>query len=111
MLTTVLPRPQLLSPRFRSRADLGRVSADREPYWAGLDIVPVILLAYLFLGVYNNLVAGIYIQKRTELLPAVTMLRCGLNVAANLVLIPPFGLMGAAFATLLSYVVQAAAWR
>lgn len=80
-----------------------------KPYWAGLEIVPVILLAYLFLGVYNNLVAGVYIQKRTELLPAVTMLGAGLNIAANLVLIPPFGLMGAAYATLLSYVVQSAA--
>ena len=30
-------------------------------FWAGLEIVPVILLAYLFLGIYNNLIAGIYI--------------------------------------------------
>jgi O-antigen/teichoic acid export membrane protein len=77
-----------------------------KPYWVGLEIVPVILLAYLFLGVYNNLVAGIYIQKRTEVLPAVTFVGAGLNIAANLLLIPPFGLMGAACATLISYAVE-----
>jgi O-antigen/teichoic acid export membrane protein len=77
-----------------------------QPYWAGLDIVPVILLAYLFLGVYNNLVAGIYIQKRTNVLPVVTFFGAALNVAANLILIPPYGLMGAACATLLSYMVE-----
>jgi len=80
-----------------------------KPYWVGLEIVPVILFAYLFLGVYNNLVAGVYIQKRTELLPAVTFLGAGLNIVANLLLIPPFGLMGAAYATLISYAAETAA--
>lgn len=77
------------------------------PYWPGLEIVPVILLAYLFLGVYNNLVAGIYIEKKTSYLPAVTIGGAVVNVAANYALIPPFGLMGAGLATLASYIVMA----
>ena len=76
-------------------------------FWAGLEIVPVILLAYLFLGIYNNLIAGIYIEKRTALLPAVTFSGAGVNVIANYLLIPVWGLMGAAVATLLSYLVMA----
>jgi O-antigen/teichoic acid export membrane protein len=76
-------------------------------FWVGLEIVPVILLAYLFLGIYNNLIAGIYITKRTALLPGVTFTAAAVNVAANFLLIPPWGLMGAAVATLLSYLVMA----
>lgn len=76
-------------------------------YWEGLSIVPVILLAYLILGIYNNLVAGIYIEKETRRLPAVTFAAAAVNVLANYILIPPFGLMGAAVATLLSYLVMA----
>ncbi len=76
-------------------------------FWAGMDIIPVILLAYVFLGIYNNLIAGIYIEKRTGKLPLVTFTAAALHVVANYALIPAFGLMGAAFATLISYVVMA----
>jgi O-antigen/teichoic acid export membrane protein len=76
-------------------------------FWIGLEIVPVILLAYVFLGIYNNLIAGIYIEKRTALLPVVTFAAAAMNVAANYLLIPPWGLMGAALATLVSYVLMA----
>ena len=76
-------------------------------YWVGLEIVPVILLAYLFLGIYNNLIAGIYIEKRTALLPIVTFAAAAVNVVANYLMIPPWGIMGAALATLISYITMA----
>ena len=77
-------------------------------YWSGLSIVPVVLLAYGFLGIYNNLIAGIYIENKTSKLPAITFAGAFVNVAANFALIPVLGMMGAALATLLSYVVMAA---
>lgn len=80
-----------------------------EPYWAGLTIVPVVLLAYVFLGISNNIVAGIYIEKKTGKLPGITFLGAFVNVAANLLLIPRFGIMGAAISTLLSYAIMAVA--
>jgi O-antigen/teichoic acid export membrane protein len=76
-------------------------------YWSGLDIVPTVLLGYLFLGIYNNLLAGIYIEKRTSLLPPITIAGAVVNVAANYALIPLIGLQGAALATLMSYVAMA----
>jgi O-antigen/teichoic acid export membrane protein len=95
-----------LEPLVRWRIFAGR-SLIAPPYWVGLDIVPVILLAYLFLGVYNNLIAGIYIEKRTARLPVVTFVAAGVNIAANYILIPQYGLLGAAYATLASYLVMA----
>lgn len=76
-------------------------------YWSGLAIVPVVMLAYVCLGVYNNLVAGIYIEKKTQYLPIATFVGALVNVAANYLLIPPMGMMGAAVATLLSYALMA----
>ena len=78
-----------------------------EPYWSGLPIVPVVLLAYLFLGVYNNLVAGIYIEKKTGHLPAITFAGAAVNIVGNYLMIPLWGIMGAAIATLLAYAVMA----
>lgn len=76
-------------------------------YWSGLSIVPVVLAAYIFLGISNTMVAGIYIQKQTRKLPIVTFVGAAVNVLANVFLIPPFGIMGAAVATLLSYASMA----
>ena len=76
-------------------------------YWGGLDIVPWILLGYLFLGIYNNLLAGIYIEKKTGYLPAVTFTGAAVNIVATVLLIPPWGMMGAAFATFLAYFLMA----
>lgn len=72
-------------------------------YWYGLSIVPVVLLGYMFLGISNTIVAGIYIEKKTAHLPGITFIGASINVAANFLLIPVMGIMGAALATLLSY--------
>ena len=78
-------------------------------FWGGLPIVPVVLLAYLFMGISNNLVAGIYIEKKTKKLPLITFIGAGTNIVSNYLLIPQLGMMGAAIATLLSYSVMAIA--
>jgi O-antigen/teichoic acid export membrane protein len=76
-------------------------------YWGGLSIVPVVLVAYMFLGIYNNLVAGVYIEKKTQRLPAITLAGAVVNIGANFLLIPLMGMMGGAIATLLAYAVMA----
>jgi len=85
----------------------GRGHLIGSSYWGGLDIVPVILLSYLFNGLYMNFIVGVYIEKKTKYLPLITGLGAIANVIFNLLLIPPFGLMGAAIATLISYIVMA----
>ena len=73
----------------------------------GLSIVPIILLAYLFNGLYMNFTAGIYIEEKTKYFPLVTISGAVVNVAVNFTLIPTYGIMGAAWATLASYIVMA----
>ena len=79
-----------------------------EEYREGYYIVPLILLAYLFNGIYVNLMPGIYFEKKTKYLPLITGISAVVNIAANFILIPPMGMMGAAIATLLSYITMAA---
>jgi O-antigen/teichoic acid export membrane protein len=78
-----------------------------EKFWAGLSIVPVLLLAYWFQGWYINFSAGIFISETTKRLPQITLIGAGITIAANLILIPIFGMMGSALATLASYAVMA----
>lgn len=84
----------------------GRTLIGRE-FLSGLFIVPIILLAYLFHGMYVNFQAGIYIEEKTKYFPLVTITGALLNVIVNLLLIPVIGILGAAFATLASYFAMA----
>ena len=77
-----------------------------EAYWGGLDIVPVILLGYLFYGIFINLMAGIYIEKKTKYLPLITGAGAVTSIITNFLLIPELNMMGAAIASVLSYTIM-----
>lgn len=76
-------------------------------FWEGLYIVPIILLAYLFNGLYINFIAGIQITKQTKYLPLISGAGAIVTILANYLLIPVLNMLGAAIATLLSYVIMA----
>ena len=76
-------------------------------YWAGLHIVPIILLAYLINGMYVIFSAGIYIEEKSIYVPVIAGSGAIVNIIANFLLIPVLNITGAAFATLASYLVMA----
>ena len=76
-------------------------------YWVGLDIVPYLLLAYWFHGWYINFSSGVFIKEKTRVLYKITLMGAGITIIANLALIPFFGMIGSAAATLLSYSAMA----
>jgi O-antigen/teichoic acid export membrane protein len=90
--------------------DISGFSIIGSKYWSGLYIVPVVLLAYLFNGLYVVFSAGIYIEEKSIYAPIVAGLGAFTNVTANYILIPHLNIMGAALATLASYVVMAAGY-
>jgi O-antigen/teichoic acid export membrane protein len=84
---------------------VGRLAS--PDYLRGKPVVPVVLAAYLFGGVYVNLMAGVYVKERTRILPAIVGAGAAVNILGNVTLIPAMGMMGAAWATLAAYVVMA----
>jgi len=76
-------------------------------YWGGYDVVALVLGGYMFLGVATVFSAGLYLEKKTALLPVITISGAVVNIAANFLLIPSFGITGAGLATLVSYAVMA----
>lgn len=85
-----------------------KISLIGSAYWSGLYIVPVVLLAYLFNGIYAVLTVGIYIEEKSIYAPIITGAGAAANIIFNFLLIPVSGIMGAALATLISYMVMAA---
>ncbi len=72
-------------------------------YWKALPIVPVILTAYLFFGIYYNLSAWYKLTDRTHLGAWLSLLGAVITVAGNVWGIPRYGMMASAWATLGAY--------
>jgi O-antigen/teichoic acid export membrane protein len=98
----------LLLPEIAS-LHVGRVGLIGREYLSGLTIVPAVLLAYVLYGWYANFIVGVYLKKKTVWLPFITGSGLVAAVVANLLLIPPLGIAGAAWATCIGYGVMAAA--
>jgi len=74
-----------------------------ETYWQGLDVVPILLLANLFLGLYYNLSVWYKIMDQTRWGAYISVGGAVITIGLNLLLMPQFGYMGAAWTTLICY--------
>jgi O-antigen/teichoic acid export membrane protein len=74
-----------------------------EPYWVGLEVVPILLLAYLFLGVYYNMSAWFKLTDKTHYGTLITFVGLLLTIAGNYFLIPLAGYMGSSIAAFVCY--------
>ncbi|MBT9393305.1 oligosaccharide flippase family protein [Hymenobacter sp. NST-14] len=80
----------------------------RAEYLQGLAVVPVLLLANLFLGVYWNLSVWFKLTDKTYYGTYLGFAGAVLTMALNFLLIPLLGYMGSAVATLACYFMMAA---
>ncbi|HEX8361605.1 MAG TPA: lipopolysaccharide biosynthesis protein, partial [Longimicrobium sp.] len=82
-------------------------------YWLGLSIVPVILLGYAFSGVYAVVTAGLYVERRTSVLPWISGAGALVNLAICFVAARRGGMVAVAWATPASYAIMAGlgAWQ
>ncbi len=78
-------------------------------YWQSTVVVPVIMLAYIFYAAYSNFLVGVYLKKKTKYLAYITLAGMFSNLIANYTLIPLLGIMGAAWARLIAYVIMSIA--
>ncbi len=74
-----------------------------KEYWVGLRIVPVLLLAYLFLGIYYNMSVWFKLTNKTHYGTIITTIGAFITIVGNFLLIPVAGYMGSSIAALLCY--------
>ena len=79
--------------------------AQNEEYWDAYTIIPIISFSIFFEMLKDNSSYGIYISKKTTKIPVYLFIASILNLTLNILLIPYFGTMGAASATLLSQIL------
>ncbi len=71
------------------------------------DVLRVVAGGSFVYSLYFMVVSAVFLTRRTTLLPLLTITAGATNVILNLVLIPRVGVMGAAWSTLVGYLVLA----
>ncbi len=77
-----------------------------QTYWEGLKVVPIILMANLFLGIYFTLSLWYKLTDLTRYGAYIAIIGSVITVALNFALIPVWGYMGSAFAGLVCFIVM-----
>jgi O-antigen/teichoic acid export membrane protein len=70
-------------------------------------VIPLVTLSTMFYGLYNYLTLGMNIRKKIWYAVLFITIAAALNIGANCILIPLYGSLGAAVATLIAYALLA----
>lgn len=72
-------------------------------YWAGLKVVPILLLANIFLGIYYNLSIWYKLGKSTIAGGVITFIGVAITLIINYLFIPKYGFVACAWSTFFCY--------
>jgi O-antigen/teichoic acid export membrane protein len=86
--------------------DILKYFIQNESYWVGLGVVPILLLANVFLGVYFNQSIWYKLSNKTKFGAYIAISGAILTIGINLVFIPIYGYWASAWATLIVYAFQ-----
>ncbi len=76
-----------------------------EKYSPGTVIIPYVAISFWLEGTMHFLAAGLYIFKNTKVLMAWSLVATVINLTLNFLLIPRFGITGAAIVTIICYLI------
>lgn len=79
-----------------------------EGYREAYRVVPLVALAYALNGIQYCISPGVHISEKTRYLTLISMAAAALNLILNFLLIPRWGMMGAAWATAWAFLLIAA---
>lgn len=72
-------------------------------YWAGLKVVPIVMIAEMFMGIYFNLSFWYKLIDETRWGAYFSLAGCAVLIAINILCIPRFGYMACAWAGFAGY--------
>ena len=77
----------------------------QRSYWAGLDVVPIVLFSFIFQGIFFNLSLWYKLTDKTMYGAWFSILGTIIIVVLNIILVPLYSYMGCAWAAFVCYLV------
>lgn len=82
---------------------LKRVLVPNDAYWDAMKVVPLIVLANFFLGIYTNLSVWYKLIDKTKIGAYISLIGAAITLILNWLLIPMMSYYGSAIATIAAY--------
>ena len=79
--------------------------ASNSGYYPAWKVVPVLAFSGVFSGTASVLNVGVTLKKHTKYISISNITAAATNIVLNVLLIPQFGMMGAAYASLISFIL------
>jgi len=79
-----------------------------QSYWNAYLVVPVIVLSYIVSSFQMHFNVGILFKKKTKYVMYINFVTGGINIVLNFLMISRWGMWGAAWATLICFVIKVA---
>jgi O-antigen/teichoic acid export membrane protein len=83
--------------------DIWKIFIQDERMWEGLKVVPILLFANMFLGIYINLSIWYKLSHKTSPGAYITLIGALITLVVNYLFIPRFSYMACAWATFICY--------
>lgn len=83
--------------------DIWKQFIQDKTMWKGLGVVPILLFANMFLGIYYNLSIWYKLSRNTRAGAYITLIGAAITLVVNFVFIPYFSFWASAWATFLCY--------
>ena len=79
-----------------------------EEYWQAHTVVPILVFSVILgnQGLQSIIGTGLFLKKKTQYAPLIVSIGAIVNIVLNWLLVPSYGMMGAAIATLLCTIVM-----
>jgi O-antigen/teichoic acid export membrane protein len=86
--------------------DIFKLFIRNDSYYVGLGVVPILLMANVFLGIYYNQSIWYKLSGQTKFGAYIAIGGAGLTILINMLFIPIYGFYASAWATLIVYGAQ-----
>ena len=83
--------------------DIIKLVIIKPDYWDGLKVVPIVMIAEIFMGVYFNLAYWYKLIEQTKWGAYFSIIGCVLVISINVLFIPVYGYMACAWAGVIAY--------
>ncbi|MFR9165496.1 MAG: lipopolysaccharide biosynthesis protein [Dysgonomonas sp.] len=75
-------------------------------FFEGINVVPIIMLGYIFFGIYFNLSFWYKLTDKTYFGAVFSTIGCVLTIAINIIFVPVYGYMASAWASLICNLIM-----
>lgn len=76
-----------------------------KEYWDSYMVIPIIVMTYSLWSLRKIINVAVTLTRKVQGLAIINFIGAAINIGLNFLLIPKYGMMGAGFATLITYII------